>query len=192
VQKDVNPETLAPALRLFHRRWSVPVVALLHGAGPLRFTDIAGELTRASRDTLAETLLELQAAGVIEKRVDGRYALTPAGEGLGDATRAAVEAVVSNDVLQVALKKWPIAVMVVVGRGAARFNEIKALLPGITSGALAPALKALEAAGLVERSVSTGYPPVTAYRLGAVGERLFPVMDHLVRTAAAVERAGHA
>ncbi len=186
VQKEVNPESFVPAIRVFHRRYSVPVVARLHAANsPLRFTDLSRAVSGASRDTLAETLVELQRAGVIERAPkEAGYQLTGTGAQLGDATTAAAAAVESEEVLRAALKKWPMIVLVAVGRGAVRFNEIKALVPGITSGALAPALKDLETAGLVRRDVTGGYPPAVGYVLDEEGLRLFPTMDELVRCCA--------
>jgi DNA-binding HxlR family transcriptional regulator len=188
VQKEVNPTSFAPAVRLFHRRWSVPVVSVLHAAGrPLRFNDLSHEISRASRDTLAETLAELQQAGVIVRESgDAAYRLTPVGERLGDACRGAVEAVTKEALVTIAIKKWPMLALAAIGRGAARFNEIKAALPGITSGALAPTLKDLETVGLIERAVTVGYPPSVGYTLTAEGWRLFPAMDAIVNAAATV------
>ncbi|MGD9935315.1 MAG: winged helix-turn-helix transcriptional regulator [Dehalococcoidia bacterium] len=181
VRKNVNPEFLG-AIRLLHRRWSVPVVGVLHRDGPQRFGGLAGQLRQASRDTLTETLRELEAAGVIRHDAD-IYGLTPQGTLLGDAALGAIAAVQSEEILGIALKKWPMMVMTAVGRGCSRFNEVKARVPGLTSGALAPALKDLERAGLVERRVADGYPPPVTYALTARGERVFPAMDQMVRAA---------
>ena len=151
----------------------------------MRFTELSRSLPRASRDTLAETLSELQRAGVIEHApFDPAYRLTPRGAELGEAAVEAVAAVNEAETVRAALKKWPMLVMVAVGRGATRFNDVKAELPGITSGALAPALKDLEEAGLVVRLVTETYPPAVAYALTDAGDELFPVMDRLVRAAA--------
>jgi DNA-binding HxlR family transcriptional regulator len=164
---------------------------VLHRSGrPLRFSELAETLSRASRDTLAETLRDLKHAGVIAQRpANGAYALTPAGERIGDACEAAVAVVRTETMLRVALKKWPMLVLVAVGRGCRRFNDIKAVLPGITSGALAPALKDLEDAGFLRREVAGGYPPAVTYRLTAEGEALFPTMDTVVRAATAAVAA---
>jgi DNA-binding HxlR family transcriptional regulator len=182
VQKSVN-HPLAPAIQFFHRRWSVPIISRLHTRGALRFTDLARALRRASRDTLAETLHDLEANGVVERALDGRYRLTAMGRKLGDAAVDAASAVTDRATGDLALKKWPMLVLVAIGRGHCRFNEIKAALPGITSGALAPTLKDLQAAGLVERDVEEGYPPLVAYRLTPAGWTLFPPMDAIIRAA---------
>lgn len=152
----------------------------------MRFSDLARSLPRASRDTLAETLLELQRAGVIEHApFHPDYRLTSSGSLLGDAAIDAAAAVTDPETTRVALKKWPMLALVAIGRGAQRFNDVKTALPGLTSGALAPTLKDLEGAGLVTRVVSEAYPPGVSYRLTPEGEQLFPPMDRLIRAAAA-------
>jgi DNA-binding HxlR family transcriptional regulator len=190
VHKNAASGALVAAIRLFHRRWSVPVIATLYRDGPARFTDLVQRLPRASRDTLAETLNELQAAGAIAREgPDTRYRLTAAGDRLGEAALEAVATAGTPDLVRVALKKWPMLALVAVGRGCGRFNEVKAALPGVTSGALAPALKDLEAVGLVAREVQEGYPPSVLYVLTPDGARVFPVMDEIARAADAGFRA---
>lgn len=188
MRKDVNPE-FEGAIRLLHRRWSVPVVGVLHRDGPQRFSALASRLGQASRDTLAETLRDLEAAGVIAHR-ESEYALTPGGAMIGEAALGAIAVVRTAGILAIALKKWPMMVLVAVGRGYGRFNEIKGRMPGLTSGALAPALKDLERAGLVERRVAEGYPPAVTYALTQQGANVFGPMDLLVRAAARATSVG--
>jgi DNA-binding HxlR family transcriptional regulator len=170
----------------------VPIVATLHRDGRLRFADLARRLA-ASRDTLTETLTRLEASGVVTHEAGvsrPHYCLTPVGERLGDAALATVEAIRRTDLLPIALKKWPMLVAVAIGRGATRYNEMKAMLPGITPRALALALKDLEAAGLVDREVSHSYPPAARYSLSPRGTQLFPVLDRLCVAAEHAVRAG--
>lgn len=170
----------------------MPIVATLHRDGRLRFADLARRLA-ASRDTLTETLTRLEASGVVTHETGvsrPHYCLTPMGERVGDAALATVEAIAGTDLLPVALKKWPMLVAVAIGRGATRYNEMKAMLPGITARALALALKDLQAAGLIEREVSHGYPPVARYSLSARGRALFPVLDRLCVAAEDAARGG--
>lgn len=172
------------AIRLFHRRWSVPVVAVLWREGPLRFVDLLRYLG-ASRDTLAATLASLIEVGLVEhiRCPDcGRmaYRLTPPGETLApfciDCTAAAREL----NARRVALMKWPMVVLVAVGRGQARYRAVQSELPGITPRALASALKDLVTDGFVVREVDAGYPPRAHYRLSERGRLLFPSMEALI------------
>jgi DNA-binding HxlR family transcriptional regulator len=165
-------------------------VARLYRDGPQPFATLAGALA-ASRDTLTETLAKLEANGVIERQRAGKktvYTLTTLGTRVGAACVPLVELVGDSDLLPVALKKWPMLVAVAVGRGATRYNEAKAALPGITARALALALKDLQSVGLVDRTVDHGYPPAPNYVLSARGRTLFPALDALCRACeAAVE-----
>lgn len=177
---------------MFHYRWSVPTVGRISRDGPQRVTDLQ-QAFGASRDTLGETLRRLEAAGVIVRTRTPRgtvCSLTPLGEAVGVACLACVDAVVAMNVVPLALKKWPMLVLVAIGRGARRYNQIRAELPGITPRALTLALKDLQSAGLIERTIEHSYPPVSLYFLTPRGEELFPVIDRLCR--AAEQAAAHA
>lgn len=159
-------------------------MAALSRLGPLRFVELLRSLG-ASRDTLSETLASLVESGLVERRpAHGdrymTYALTPAGQHLAplcaDCARAAGELAATHS----ALKKWPMVVLVAVGRGEARYNAVKAQLPGITARALAAALKDLEFDRLVVREIESGYPPRTLYRLTERGAALFIPVEALV------------
>jgi DNA-binding HxlR family transcriptional regulator len=56
--------------------------------------------------------------------------------------------------------------------GAARFNEFRQSLPGVSPTTLSERLEQLEAAGIVERRLVHGRPPHTEYALTPRGERL--------------------
>ncbi|MBK7328484.1 MAG: winged helix-turn-helix transcriptional regulator [Dehalococcoidia bacterium] len=159
----------------------MPIVALLYGSGCQPFSELAGRLS-ASRDTLTDTLSKLEASGVVARQHPGRktmYVLTPLGEKVGAECVPLVQLIANTDVFAIALKKWPMLVAVALGRGARRYGEARAALPGITARALAMALKDLEAAGVVERTVESGYPPAPAYELSPKGMAFFPALDAL-------------
>ena len=180
--------SLEPAIRLFHHRWSVPITAHLYRDGAKTFAQLARELA-ASRDTLAGTIERMEENGVIT-RVGGPRAewdLTPIGREVGAACIAAVKAVNEAEIpglLNLALRKWPMLVLIAIGRGGSRYNELKSMLPGITARALALALKDLQGAGLVNRVVEDGYPPAAVYSLTEAGSKLFPTMDAVGRASA--------
>jgi DNA-binding HxlR family transcriptional regulator len=56
--------------------------------------------------------------------------------------------------------------------GAARFNEFRQSLPGVSPTTLSERLEQLEAAGIVERQLVAGRPPHTEYTLTRRGQRL--------------------
>ena len=173
------------ATRLFGRRWSVPVVATLYREGPLRVSALQARLG-ASSDTLQETLAGLRAHGILVREGPrGAFSLTEHGRELGDVCNDAVVAVRESGLVSLALRKWPMFVLVAASRGGSRFANLMAMLPGITPRALAMALKELEREGLVERTIAETYPPSVAYRLAPRGWELVSPMEALV---AACER----
>ena len=56
--------------------------------------------------------------------------------------------------------------------GAARFNEFRQSLPGVSPTTLSERLEQLEAAGIVERHLVPGRPPHTEYTLTVRGQQL--------------------
>jgi DNA-binding HxlR family transcriptional regulator len=74
---------------LLGKRWSGQLIDLLL-QGPARFSHLVAALPGLSHRVLAERLTELQQAGLVT-RTDGRYTLTPRGEGL----RPAIDALAS-------------------------------------------------------------------------------------------------
>ena len=182
-------------IQLFHNRWSVPIVATLYRERSCTFAELAERL-EASRDTLTATLAGLMVNDLVTHE-PGRihpnrhqYRLTAHGECVGEACIAAVGVIVDTGLRRVALKKWPMLVLVAAGRGATRFGELQAALPGITSRALALALKDLDANRLIDRDVGDAYPPAPVYRLKLLGETLFPAMDALARACERVPELG--
>lgn len=188
---------LLRCIQFFHYRWSVPIVANLHTRRRCRFAELRNILG-ASRDTLADTIASLVTNGLVVRVATGKtaasvdYALSPAGDLVGEACVAAVAAVRAQGLVEVALKKWPMLVIIAIGRGAPRYGEMHALLPGVTSRALAMALKDLEATNLVERRIGRGYPPTVTYHLTPLGQEIFPVMDALAVACEQVPPPGEA
>ncbi|GIG66804.1 winged helix-turn-helix transcriptional regulator [Phytomonospora endophytica] len=84
---------LARGLELVGERWALLIVRDLL-VGPRRYTDLRNGLPRIPTNILAARLKELEAAGVVERRVRPRpdgsvvYALTERGAGLEDTVLA--------------------------------------------------------------------------------------------------------
>jgi DNA-binding HxlR family transcriptional regulator len=66
--------------------------------------------------------------------------------------------------------------------GAARFNEFRQSLPGVSPTTLSERLEELEAAGIVERELISGRPPHAEYRLTARGKRLASAVGSLLQS----------
>jgi DNA-binding HxlR family transcriptional regulator len=178
---------MAQAVRLFHRRWSVPALAVLADAGPLRFTALAARLQRASRDTLAETLRHLVRESAVERRpaeASHVYALTAAGETLAPYAVELTRVVPAAGLLELALAKWPMLVLAACALGASRYSELEGALPGVTPRALSEALRELVAARLVEATRAPGLPE--GYAVAPRAEVILPALLGLVSACAAL------
>jgi DNA-binding HxlR family transcriptional regulator len=81
-------------------------------------------------------------------------------------------------------KRWTGMIIGVLLDRPVRFAELARAVPGITEGMLATRLRELQAAGLVERTILTGPPIGSSYRLTAAGLALEPALTELAHWAA--------
>lgn len=105
------------------------------------------------------------------------YILTPAGMRLAPWCARVCNLLRVAGLEEVGFRKWSMPIVLALHRGHRRFSELKSFLPGLTARALTLALKELNAAGVVERQVSAGYPPATHYELKPGLRRLKTVLD---------------
>ncbi len=79
------------AVELIGRRWTGVIVAILIENGPMRFSEVAHAVPQMSDRLLSERMKELEARGVVERRVDPgppvrvAYGLTDMGRSLEPA-----------------------------------------------------------------------------------------------------------
>ncbi len=168
---------------LCHHRWSAGVLAELHrGGGGAKFVTLERRLG-IPRDSLSRTLAGLRRLRLVARNrgyghpMRPEYLLTAAGARLAPACARLVAFVRRAGIEEQALRKWSLPVTLALSRGAGRFGEVRDALPGITARALTLAFVALESADLVERRVTEGRPPGTAYRLTRRGRRLAPAVS---------------
>jgi DNA-binding HxlR family transcriptional regulator len=170
--------------RLLHLRWAVPVLAELHRGQGGRFVNLAHTLG-ISRESLRRTLAYLTDNGLIERNpghghpLRPEYLLTVEGGRLGDPSVALTDLLVELDLEDVGLRKWSLPILALLADRQGRYSELRTALPDTSNRALALALKDLAAAGLVDRTVTTDYPPATLYGLTARGQRLAQAAERL-------------
>src|ERR1700723_304614 len=70
--------------------------------------------------------------------------------------------------------KWTVFVIMLLGDGPRRFNEIKRMIGGISQRMLTLTLRGLERDGLVSRTVFPTIPPRVDYELTDLGRSLWP------------------
>jgi DNA-binding HxlR family transcriptional regulator len=73
--------------------------------------------------------------------------------------------------------KWTVLIIVLLGDGPKRFNEIKRMVGGISQRMLTLTLRGLERDGVVTRTVSPTAPPRVDYELTKLGSTLWGAVE---------------
>ena len=75
--------------------------------------------------------------------------------------------------------KWSVLIIVLLGDGPKRFNEIKRMIGGISQRMLTLSLRGLERDGLVKRTQFPTIPPRVEYELTPLGRSLWNAVEPL-------------
>lgn len=75
--------------------------------------------------------------------------------------------------------RWKILIVDKLGAGKLRFNELHKIFPNITERMLTLQLRALEADGLVKRTVYAEVPPRVEYELTHMAHEFIPIFRQL-------------
>ena len=175
-------DRLSTLIALSRRRWALPALAELHRARGLKFVTLVHTLG-ASRPAAREALDDLIRLGLAIPNpgyghpMRPEYILTPRGERLAPACLHVWDTARRLGLVDVALRRWSLAVLTALASGCRRFSEVRAALPRITDRALTLALRDLQDAGLVLRRVLTGSPPAALYTPTPRGGRLLPAPE---------------
>lgn len=84
-----------------------------------------------------------------------------------------------NSVLARVGDKWSVLIIMLLGGGPRRFNEIKRMVGGISQRMLTLTLRGLERDGLVTRTVFPTIPPRVDYELTDLGRSLWRPVEAL-------------
>jgi DNA-binding HxlR family transcriptional regulator len=84
-----------------------------------------------------------------------------------------------TDILSRIGDKWSVMIVMLLGPGPKRFNEIKRAINGISQRMLTLTLRGLERDGLVTRTVTPTIPPRVDYELTGLGQSLRCPIDAL-------------
>lgn len=79
--------------------------------------------------------------------------------------------------VQVIGSKWKLLILRNLLQRPWRFNELKKDLSGISQKVLTDSLRAMEADGIIDRTVYAEVPPRVEYTLNELGETLRPILD---------------
>jgi DNA-binding HxlR family transcriptional regulator len=180
-------EKLESLVTLCHRRWNMPVLALLGQLEGAKFVTLANQLG-VSRVSLSQSLKALIAAGWVKRNPGYGHPLRPEYVLTAEGKRKARDcgelwAYIEEQNLQAfAAKKWSLPVLAAIHSGAQRFSRIKDFLPEATSRAMTQALKNASAEGLITREVTADYPPASVYLLTNKAERLSHQIERFLAT----------
>ena len=75
--------------------------------------------------------------------------------------------------------KWSVLIIVLLGDGQKRFNEVKRMVGGISQRMLTLTLRGLERDGLVTRTIFATIPPRVDYELTKLGHSLRAAVEPL-------------
>ena len=84
-----------------------------------------------------------------------------------------------TDILSRVGDKWSVMIVMLLGPGPRRFNEIRRAINGISQRMLTLTLRGLERDGLVTRTVTPSIPPRVDYELTGLGQSLRRPIDAL-------------
>lgn len=175
---------LYPVLRL---RCTVPLLARLRRTNGARVAELVHDLY-TPRVTVKQTLNHAVEQGWVRPNpghghpLRPEYVLTARGARLGDAAIAVVEAAGGD--LEVLLRRWSMPVLLALGGGPRRFNELARALNPVTDRALVLALGELQEAGLIRREAGEG-GEVRYVRLAGAA-RLGPALGAFLEAAEGV------
>src|SRR6201996_975986 len=79
--------------------------------------------------------------------------------------------------------KWSVLLIMMLGDGPKRFNELKRMIGGISQRMLTLTLRGLESAGLITRTVFPTIPPRVDYELTDLGHGLCKPVEALGKWA---------
>ncbi|MEU2425693.1 helix-turn-helix domain-containing protein [Streptomyces sp. NPDC007851] len=98
-----------------------------------------------------------------------------------------------TDVLRRVGDKWSVLIVVLLGRGPRRFNELHRSVEGISQRMLTRTLRGLERDGLVTRAVYPTVPATVEYALSPLGSSLLmplsTLTDWVLTHSQAIEEA---
>jgi DNA-binding HxlR family transcriptional regulator len=89
----------------------------------------------------------------------------------------------SRQVFDMVGNKWVGLIVSALHDGPMRHGELRTRIAGISQKMLTQSLRALEADGLVTRTVTASVPPRVDYELTPMGQDLFAVIEPLKRWA---------
>jgi DNA-binding HxlR family transcriptional regulator len=166
-------------------RWVVPVMAVLFDEQGAKFVRLWRGLGASQGGVRAALEAAIRCGWVVRNPGYGHpmrpeYVLTKKGQAAGEACSQIMKGL--DGAPWKDLTKWSLAVIYVLRFGPYRFNQLAAVMEGITDRALVMCLKPLVAHGLVLREVDDSFPPSVTYSLTPSGETVLRPIARLAKS----------
>ena len=81
--------------------------------------------------------------------------------------------------IQIIGSKWKLLILRNLMQRPWRFNELRKDLKGISQKVLTDSLRAMEADGIIDRTVYAEVPPRVEYSLSELGQSMQPIIDSM-------------
>lgn len=167
---------------LFHHKWAAQTLLELVVRDGAKFVTLHRSLS-VTPAAMRATLDALSAAGLVERNpgyghpLRPEYILTERGLVVGPLVARLIEEL-GADRVHLTQKKWPLPILVAM-QPENRFSELAAAIDGLTDRGLMIGLRALLAAGLVNRVIEDSFPPIPLYQRSPVAEPIRSVLLEL-------------
>ncbi len=165
-------------------RYSFPVLAELHRDQGSKYITLVRRLESSDR-AIRQALDYLMSLELVDRNPGyghpsrPEYILTNEGQELAPICLEVWNELGRWQQLEVAMERWPLPVLDTLNHGETRYTSILKSEPDLSPRALTIALDRLIDAGLVQRTVVDGRPPVTQYQLTNWGRQLGEILAKL-------------
>jgi len=164
-------------------RYCLPILAELQRDWGCKFVTLVRRLGASDR-AVRQALDYLMNLGWVERNAGyghpsrPEYVLSQEGVMIAASSLKVWDELHKWGQVEVAVERWPLVVLSIVNRGCKTYSEIEREC-GVSPRALSLSLKRLIDSGLLNRSVTSGSPPATEYRLTPWGTSLCSALAEL-------------
>jgi len=150
----------------------------------------------ASPGAISDALDALIALGLVMRNpgyghpLRPEYVLAAGADETGRMAHALDARISDGPIAQVLRDKWSVPILAALTVGEQRYGALRRLLTGITDRALSASLRALEAEGLVVRTIAPTYPPSAGYGSTAIGREIGAAAAGLEAAGSRISRPG--
>ena len=85
----------------------------------------------------------------------------------------------NRHILDTVVNKWSSLIFYALSKGPKRYNELRAMIEGISQTMLTKTLRRLERDGLIHREIYPVIPPKVEYSLTPLSETLIPIFEEI-------------